>query len=173
MRKAFPLIALAALLGLLAVGLKHDPQRIPSPLIGKSAPMFKLPELGAADSRVSPQALRGQVWLLNVWASWCSACRTEHSTLLEVAHTPGVVLVGLDYKDSPDAARNTLDALGDPYDVTLDDRDGRVGIDYGVYGVPETFVIDKRGIVRQKFIGGLDSGTLGELLPLLDRLRHE
>lgn len=166
-----PLLLFVMLLVLLAVGLKRDPRLIPSPLIGKPAPAFALPRLDAGERRFAPAELQGKVWLLNVWASWCGACRDEHADLLSYARGAHVPLIGLDYKDDPRNARAWLGQYGNPYDVVALDADGRVGIDYGVYGVPETFVIDANGRIAHKHTGPLTAQVIAdEIEPVLRRL---
>jgi cytochrome c biogenesis protein CcmG, thiol:disulfide interchange protein DsbE len=170
-RYLLPLIVFLGLVVFLAVGLKRDPHEIPSPLINKPAPAFSLPRLDAPDQRLSAQDLRGQVWLLNVWASWCVACRQEHPLLVELSKTGQVKMYGLNYKDKRDDALGWLQKLGNPYLQSLSDTEGVVGIDYGVYGVPETFVIDKQGVIRHKHIGPVTEQALREtLLPLVAKL---
>ncbi len=154
MKKYFiPLIIFVSLGLLLAYGLKLDPRRIPSPLIGKSLPAFSLTTVADPARKVSRDDLRGRVYLLSVWASWCVACREEHPLLNELTSRKAVTIIGLNYKDSREDALRWLGALGNPYELSLSDQDGRLGIDLGVYGVPETFVIDKEGIIRYKQIG--------------------
>jgi cytochrome c biogenesis protein CcmG/thiol:disulfide interchange protein DsbE len=175
-RFLIPLVAFAALAVFLGIGLRHDPHELPSPLIGRAAPAFTLPRLAAADATpaatFSPADLRGQVWLLNVWASWCVSCRQEHPVLMDLARSAVVPLVGLDYKDAPADARRWLAQHGDPYKLSAVDADGRVGIDYGVYGVPETYVIDQAGTIRYKQIGPLSVEVLhGTILPLVRELQ--
>ena len=173
------LIPLALFLGLaifLGVGLNRDPRQLPSPLIGRNAPAFMLPRLAAADVAqpgvFSPADMHGKVWLLNVWASWCVSCRQEHPVLLDIARAADVPLVGLDYKDTGAEARAWLAEHGDPYLLSAVDADGKVGIDYGVYGVPETYVIDKGGTIRFKQIGPISREILDEtILPLVKELR--
>lgn len=148
-----PLAVFAALLVLLGIGLTLNPREVPSPLIGKPAPGFQLPRLDDPSQIVSEQVLRGKVSLLNVWASWCMACRQEHPQLMELMRRGEVALVGLNYKDDRQTALELLQRTGNPYQVIAFDGDGKVGIDFGVYGVPETFVIDKQGIIRYKHIG--------------------
>ncbi|HJP05959.1 MAG: DsbE family thiol:disulfide interchange protein [Acidiferrobacteraceae bacterium] len=156
----------------LAAGLKLNPREVPSPLIDKAAPSFELPRLLVMESSVSAADLKGKVWLLNVWASWCVACRAEHSLLNELAAQGLVTLVGLNYKDAPEDARAWLRELGNPYDMIAVDEKGQVGIDWGVYGVPETFVIDRTGVIRYKHIGPVDRKVLREtILPLVSQLR--
>ena len=149
-------VALAAfglLVLLLAIGLSLNPREVPSPLIGKPAPAFSLPRLDQPGEKLSPQALRGQVWVLNVWASWCAPCREEIPVLMAFARTKTVPIYGLNYKDKRDDALALPARFGDPYVASAVDAEGRIGIDYGVYGVPETYVIDRAGVIRLKHIG--------------------
>ena len=163
-----------ALIALLAMGLTLNPREVPSPLIDKPAPAFSLPRLHAPDKLLSGNDMRGQVWLLNVWASWCVACRQEHPFMVELAAKDVAPIIGLNYKDLRDDAKRWLQQFGDPYAASAFDADGRVGIDWGVYGVPETFVIDKRGAIRFKQIGPVTRQVLDEtLLPLLYQLQNE
>jgi cytochrome c biogenesis protein CcmG/thiol:disulfide interchange protein DsbE len=148
-----PLILFIFLGLLLAYGLNLDPRKIPSPLIGKSLPAFSLPTVADPTRRVGRDELRGRVYLLNVWASWCVACRQEHPFLNELTRNKTIPIIGLNYKDKREDALGWLASLGNPYETSLADNDGRLGIDLGVYGVPETFVIDKEGIIRYKHIG--------------------
>ena len=172
-RYLIPLIVFVVLAGFLAIGLKLDPREVPSPLIGKPAPAFDLPQLAAPDQRLTTKELQGQVWLLNVWASWCVACRQEHPLLVELGKTGRVKLYGLNYKDKREDALGWLANYGNPYLKSLSDTDGLVGIDYGVYGVPETFVIDKQGVIRYKQIGPVTPETLRDtLLPLVAQLEQ-
>ena len=169
-----PFLLFIALAVFLALGLKLNPKDIPSPLIDKPAPAFSLPILGIPEKKLSNQDLQGQVWLLNVWASWCVSCREEHPVLLQLAQQSSVTLVGLNYKDQADAAIEWLSKLGNPYTVSLMDSEGRTGIDYGVYGVPETFVIDKRGVVRYKHTGAVTADDLEKVfMPLINQLEAE
>ena len=170
-----PLILFVLLVAFLAVGLYRDPAEVPSPLIGKPAPEFALPRLDDAKQTFSPKDALGQVWLLNVWASWCAACREEHPVLLNLAKTNSVPLYGLDYKDTqPEAIKWLISGGGNPYEQTVMDESGKVGIDYGVYGVPETYVIDKKGVIRYKQIGPVTAKVLAEtILPLVKRLQTE
>ncbi len=173
-RYLLPLLVFLVLVGFFAVGLKLNPREVPSPLIGKPAPAFKLPVLGAPDQKLALQDLKGKVWVLNVWASWCVPCRVEHPLITELAKTGGVPVYGLNYKDKPVDAGAWLGKLGNPYAATLSDIDGLVGIDYGVYGVPETFVIDKQGVIRLKHIGPLTPEALRDtVLPMVDKLRKQ
>lgn len=171
MRYLLPLGAFIVLVAFLAFGLKLDPREVPSPLIGKPAPAFSLARLHQPDTRFSPEEMRGKVWLLNVWASWCVSCRQEHPLFVELAKSKRVPLYGLNYKDAREDALQWLARLGDPYDVSFSDPQGRVGIDYGVYGVPETYVIDKAGVIRYKQIGPVTQDALEKtILPLVAEL---
>jgi cytochrome c biogenesis protein CcmG, thiol:disulfide interchange protein DsbE len=175
-RYLLPLALFLALAVFLGVGLNHDPRELPSPLVGKAAPAFALPLLvaeGAAEpASFSPAAMKGKVWMLNVWASWCVSCREEHPVLMDFARSGVVTLVGLDYKDKPADARRWLAEHGDPYLLSALDADGSVGIDYGVYGVPETYVIDQAGTIRYKQIGPISTDILqAKILPLIGRLK--
>jgi len=152
-RYLLPLGIFVLLVFLLGVGLSLNPREVPSPLIGKPAPAFQLPQLHDPAKTFSPIELQGNVWVLNVWASWCVACREEHPVLTALARSGIAPVYGLNYKDKRDEAIEWLRRFGDPYQASLFDADGRVGIDYGVYGVPETYVIDKQGVIRYKRIG--------------------
>lgn len=166
------IIAFFALIALLAIGLTRNPREVPSPLIGKPAPAFDLPRLGQ-EARFSPAEMRGKVWLLNVWASWCVSCRDEHPVLIDFARTKRAPLVGLNYKDPRDDALKWLARYGDPYDFSAVDSDGRIGIDYGVYGVPETYVIDRAGVIRYKQIGPVTPEVLAQkIVPLIGKLEQ-
>jgi len=171
-RYLLPLLVFLVMVGFFAIGLKLNPHEVPSPLIGKPAPAFSLPVLGAPDQKLAMQDLKGKVWVLNVWASWCTPCRVEHPLITELAKTGGVPVYGLNYKDKPADAKAWLDKLGNPFAATVSDVDGLVGIDYGVYGVPETFVIDKQGVIRLKHIGPMTPEALRDtVLPMVDKLR--
>lgn len=166
-----PLGLFVALVALLGIGLTLNPREIPSPLIDKPAPAFRLPQLTRPDA-LSLDDMRGQVWLLNVWASWCVACREEHDTLVAFSRRGVVPLVGLNYKDKQPEALAWLSQHGDPYSTSIVDADGRVGIDYGVYGVPETFLIDRNGRIRYKHIGPLTPEAVErELMPRIKELK--
>lgn len=170
-RYLVPLALFGVLVAFLAAGLQHDPHEVPSPLVHKPAPSFKLPQLVQADQAFSPADMKGKVWMLNVWASWCTACRVEHPLLMDLSRSQAVPLVGLDYKDQRAAALKLLGQQGNPYQLSAVDSDGRVGIDYGVYGVPETFVIDKNGVIRHKQIGPITQEALEtKILPLIKEL---
>lgn len=167
-----PLVVFGVLGALLYVGLSLDPRKIPSPLVGKPLPAFELPSVADPQRRVSHQDLRGRAYLLNVWASWCAACRDEHPLLNQIAQRKLVPIVGLNYKDQRQDALSWLGALGNPYELSVSDLDGRVGIELGVYGVPETFLIDKEGVIRYKHIGPITPKVWEEkLLPVLRELR--
>ena len=168
-----PLLVFATLVFFLARGLTKDPSYVPSPLVGKPAPTFDLPQLHEAKLSFAPADLKGRVWLLNVWASWCVSCREEHAVLIDFARKhPDVPLIGLDYKDQRPDALNWLRQQGNPYVLSVFDADGRVGIDYGVYGVPETYVIDQAGVIRYKHIGPLTSAVVSDIIdPLLKSLQ--
>ena len=149
-----------------------DPREVPSPLIGKAAPAFELPNLHDASKHFSPQEMQGKVWLFNVWASWCGACKDEHPVLMELSRQNIVPIVGLDYKDKREDGESTLRQAGDPYALTIADADGKVGFDYGVYGVPETYVIDKKGLIAYKLVGAVTPQNLREtILPLVAELQ--
>lgn len=166
-----PIALLAGLILLFAYGLKLDPRKIPSPLVGKPLPAFALPTLADPRRQLGPQQLRGRVYLLNVWASWCVACREEHPLLNELARAKTVTLIGLNYKDQRADALAWLKEMGNPYETSLSDLDGRLGIELGVYGVPETFVVDKEGVIRYKHIGPLTPAVLEQkLLPLIKQI---
>ena len=170
-RTTLPLLAFGLLLAFMAAGLTLKPREVPSPLIGKMAPAFTLPLLDAPTHTLATKDMRGKVWLLNVWASWCVACRLEHSLVLDAAKTGAVPIYGLNYKDEPADAQRWLDRFGNPYVSSMSDREGLVGIDLGVYGVPETFVIDKQGVIRQKVIGPLTPELLRDtVMPLVRAL---
>jgi cytochrome c biogenesis protein CcmG/thiol:disulfide interchange protein DsbE len=173
MKKYFlPLAVLAVVVGFLGVGLKLDPREVPSPLIGKAAPPFSLPVLHEPAKTVSNTDFKGQVWLLNVWASWCVSCREEHPVLVELSKQKIVPIIGLNYKDQSDDARAWLKQFGDPYVMSLVDAKGKIGIDYGVYGVPETYLIDRDGVIRFKKIGPVTPDTVREkILPLVKQLK--
>ena len=173
-RFLIPLVIFLAIGLLLAVGLRLNPREVPSPLINRLAPDFRLPRLLAQNLEIATADLRGQAWVLNVWASWCAACRTEHQLLHDLAAAGAVDLVGLNYKDEPMAAISWLRSLGNPYRWIAVDSAGDVAIDWGVYGVPETFVIDANGIIRYKHIGPLDQNILRrKILPLVRQLSQK
>ena len=171
-RFAVPLAIFALLVGFLWAGLSRDPREVPSPLVGKAAPAFELPVLQQSDKRFAPADMRGKVWLLNVWASWCVSCRDEHPLLVELSKKGVLPILGLNYKDKDADARRWLAQFGDPYQFSVVDADGRIGIDYGVYGVPETYLIDAEGVIRFKQIGALTPAVMEQkILPLAKSLQ--
>lgn len=175
MKKAIiPLLVFAALAVLLAIGLTLNPTSVPSPLIGKPLPEFSAPQLHDPDQIFSSSDIAGQVSVLNVFASWCIPCRQEHPYLSVLAQREIAPVYGLSYKDERDDARAWLARFGDLYTGIAYDIDGRVGLDLGVYGVPETFIIDRHGVVRYKHVGPVDAATLNEvLIPWIERLQKE
>ena len=173
-RYLIPLILFAVLVVFLAIGLGRDPHEVPSPLINKAAPAFKLPQLKDPSKSFSAEEMRGRVWLLNVWASWCISCRDEHPLLIEYARGGAVPIYGLNYKDRPEDALAWLQELGDPYVLSVSDLDGKVGIDYGVYGAPETYLIDQQGVIRFKQIGPVTPDVWEKsILPLVQELNRQ
>ena len=173
-RALVPLGIFTVIATFLGIGLGLDPRLVPSPLVDKPAPAFSLPELHDPARTVTRANLTEDVSLLNVWASWCVACRQEHPLLMSLADAGIVPIYGLNYKDDRDDAIQWLSRLGNPYRAIAADRDGRVGIDWGVYGVPETFVVDRNGVIRYKHIGPLDETALREtVLPLVRALQAE
>ena len=174
LRYLIPLVLFLVLAGFLAIGLTRDPHEIQSVLINKPAPAFRLPQLKAAASTISNEDMRGKVWLLNVWASWCVACREEHPWLIKYAQSGVVPIYGLNYKDRREDAIGWLEELGDPYTVSAVDLDGRVGIDYGVYGAPETYIIDQSGMIRLKHVGPITPDVwTGKILPAVQELNRQ
>ena len=172
MRFAIPFLLFAALVAFFAVGLTRDPREVPSPFIGKPAPAFKLEQLHEPKAAFTPEDMKGKVWMLNVWASWCASCRIEHPLLVQLARNNAVPIVGLNYKDKREDGIAWLVKFGNPYAVSAWDIDGRVGIDYGVYGAPETFIIDKQGVIRHKHIGPITQEALEKkILPLIRSLQ--
>lgn len=179
MKFFIPLAAFGILIALLLFGLSNDPKAIPSPFVGKPAPEFELPRLYKPDQTISVKEMKGQVWVLNLWASWCVSCRAEHRVLSRLIAAKKVPTIGLNYKDYGtedygDDAVKWLASLGNPYYAVAVDTKGMAGIDWGVVGVPETFVMDKKGIVRYKFTGPVHNSAVEEILiPLIDKLRKE
>jgi cytochrome c biogenesis protein CcmG, thiol:disulfide interchange protein DsbE len=166
-----PFAIFVVLLIFLAIGLGHNPHEVPSPLINKPAPAFQLPQLQDPAKTFSATEMRGKVWLLNVWATWCLPCREEHPLLVELARSGAVPIYGMDYKDKRDDALSLLKEMGDPYVLCASDNDGRVAIDYGVYGVPETYLIDREGVIRFKQVGPLTRDAVQDkILPLVKEL---
>lgn len=174
LRYLIPLALFLVLVVFLAIGLGRDPHEVPSPLINKAAPTFRLPQLKQPSKTFSADEMRGKVWVLNVWASWCVSCRDEHPLLIEYAKTGVAPIYGLNWKDKSEDAIAWLNDLGDPYVLSVSDVDGRVAIDYGVYGAPETYLIDQSGTIRFKQIGALTPDVWKEkFLPLLQQLNRE
>jgi cytochrome c biogenesis protein CcmG, thiol:disulfide interchange protein DsbE len=170
-RLVLPLGLLAVLVVFLGIGLTLNPREVPSPLVGKPAPHFELPLMAQPELTFSPRDMEGKVWIFNVWASWCVSCRQEHGVLSELAGRGLAPVVGLNYKDTREDGAAYLRKLGDPYRLIAFDPQGRVGLDYGVYGTPETYVIDKRGIIRYKRIGPLTPEIVEKkLVPLIHEL---
>ena len=170
-RFLIPLAVFAVMVVFLGVGLTLNPREVPSPLINKPAPAFVLPQLHAPDKTFAQKDMLGKVWMLNVWASWCVACREEHPYLIQLSRTGAVPIYGLNYKDERADGIAWLARFGDPYQLSAYDRDGRIGIDYGVYGVPETYVIDKAGVIRYKRIGIVTPEIIRDtILPLVKEL---
>lgn len=169
MRFALPITLFAVIVAFLAVGLKRDPRLVPSPLIGKPVPAFTLGTLADPARRLDGAGLGPGPYVLNVWASWCAACRVEHPLLNALAREQRFRIIGLNYKDERDAAQAWLAERGNPYVLSLFDHEGRFGLDLGVYGVPETFVVDAGGTIIYKHVGPLDAATIEDVIvPLLD-----
>jgi cytochrome c biogenesis protein CcmG/thiol:disulfide interchange protein DsbE len=157
MKRWLPLVFFCVLVGFFAKGLFLNPREVPSPFIGKAAPVFTLPVVGQADKAFSTADMKGQVWLLNVWAPWCVSCKVEHQLLMALADSrTAPPIVGLNWKDKNRDAERLLIQTGNPYVAVPDDLSGRVGIDWGVTGTPETYLIDQSGTVRLKHVGPID-----------------
>jgi cytochrome c biogenesis protein CcmG/thiol:disulfide interchange protein DsbE len=170
-RFLLPLGLFIVLVGFLAVGLNRDPREVPSPLVGKPAPAFEVPQLGDPGKAFAPKDMLGKVWLFNVWASWCVSCRQEHPVLVDYVKSKGITVIGLNYKDQRGDGLRWLAQFGDPYVLSAFDLDGRVGINYGVYGVPETYLIDKAGTIRFKQIGPITPEVMEQkILPMMKEL---
>lgn len=171
MRFAIPLSIFVLMVGLLGYGLTLDPKKVPSPLIDKPAPAFSLSVLHQPDLKLSQKDMLGQVWVMNVWASWCVSCRAEHEIITRLAKQNLTPIIGLNYKDQSKDAKAWLNQFGNPYMASIVDLDGRVGIDWGVYGVPETFIIGKDGLIKYKHIGPVTQESLdAEVIPMLKQL---
>ena len=175
-KRLLPLIAFALLALLLGVGVLmnsgKDTSAIPSPLIGKPAPAFSLPVLGEPSRFITNADLRGEPYLLNVWGSWCPACRDEHPVITDLAQSGRIKVIGYDYKDEPEDAQRWLQQFGNPYALVIVDQDGRAAFDWGIYGAPESFLVDAGGIVRWKFIGPMtDEVVRDQLMPELEKLK--
>jgi len=170
-RAAWIAFFFVSLVALLAAGLMLNPREVPSPLVGKPAPHFELPLLAAPDKTFSQKDMLGKVWVLNVWASWCPPCLVEHPVITALAKDGLAPVIGLNYKDAREDALPWLKRNGDPFQLTVYDQKGRIGIDYGVYGVPETYVIDRAGVIRYKHIGPLSAQDVQKKVrPLIDEL---
>lgn len=168
-----PLGLFFVLVAFLLVGLKRDPRDVPSPLVNKPAPVFVAPQLEQPEFNFSPSDLSGKVWMLNVWASWCVGCREEHPVLLDFSRTHTLPIIGLNYKEKkPSDGLTFLRLHGNPFNITAQDVDGRIGIDYGVYGVPESYIIDKQGVIRFKQTGPITPEILqNTIVPLINELK--
>ena len=174
LRYLIPLGLFVVLVVFLAIGLTRDPSTLPSALLNKPAPSFRLPQLNDPDKTFSSEDMRGKVWVMNVWASWCVACRVEHEHLFNYAKSGVVPIYGLNYKDKREDALAWLGELGDPYVLSAVDLEGRVGIDYGVYGAPETYLIDKNGTIRHKHVGPVEPHIWAkDFLPLIQELNRQ
>ncbi|ADJ27762.1 DsbE family thiol:disulfide interchange protein [Nitrosococcus watsonii] len=168
LRYTIPLIVFTGLVLFFAVGLQRDPRQVPSPFIGKPAPELGVPQLRTPDKEIYRSDLLGKPALINVWASWCVACRAEHEVLIRLARETQLPIIGLNYKDERGAALQWLANLGDPYTAIAVDTDGQVGIEWGVYGVPESFLLDPKGVIRYKQIGPLTWKVVEDkLFPLI------
>jgi len=166
-----PLVLFSIVVAFLAVGLFRDPRLVPSPLIGKDTPQFSLESLKSPDKTLTTADLKGKPLLLNVWATWCAACRAEHNFLMHLATAANVKIVGVNYKDERGAALNWLSQLGDPYVANIYDPEGELALDLGVYGAPETFVLNSEGVIAYKHIGPLSRDIWQkQLLPLFRKL---
>lgn len=174
LRYLIPLVLFAVLVVFLAIGLTRDPSKLPSALLNKPAPTFRLPQLKEPNKTFSAEDMRGKVWVMNVWASWCVACRDEHQYLFQYARSGAVPIYGLNYKDKREDALGWLEELGDPYVLSAVDLEGRVGMDYGVYGAPETYLIDKGGTIRHKHVGPVTPAVWNKtFLPLVQELNRQ
>ena len=172
LQKLVPLLIFIVLVIFLGIGLTLDPREVPSPLIDKPMPVFSLNQLKETDQKLGSSDFINEVSLLNVWASWCVACREEHPILIDLAKSGVINIYGLNYKDEREDALRWLDYFGDPYAKSGHDLDGMVGLDYGVYGVPETFIIDRKGIIRYKHIGPVTDDILkNKLMPFIEKLK--
>lgn len=168
-----PVVVVVALIVLLGAGLTRQPDVLPSALIGKPAPDFDLPTLASERDRITAAALAGKVTLVNVWASWCVACRAEHALITEISRRTDVPVVGLNYKDTREDALRWLGRYGNPFAIVAFDGTGQTGIDWGVAAVPETFVVDRDGIIRYKVVGAITREEMNTtLIPKLERLKQ-
>jgi cytochrome c biogenesis protein CcmG/thiol:disulfide interchange protein DsbE len=176
MKKTFiPLFIFMVLLGFLIVGLQRDPKELPSQFVNQNAPAFKTTLLNDTSGKsFGPEDMLGKVWLLNVFASWCTACLIEHPLLLDIHKNKVITIVGLNYKDKPEDAKKWLDRRGNPYQLVAVDSTGKIGIDYGVYGVPESYLIDKKGVIRDKIVGPITPNIWNDrLLSQVEKLSKE
>jgi cytochrome c biogenesis protein CcmG, thiol:disulfide interchange protein DsbE len=163
-RRVLPIVFFLVLLAILGYGLTRDPSLVSSPLIGKPVPDFSLPLLSAPDNNISNYDLRGSPYLLNVWASWCAACRVEHPLLIQLAEQQVLPIYGLNYRDTRENALTWLDRLGNPYKAVGFDEKGNVGLDLGVYGAPETYLVDRNNVIVYKHIGPITSAVWEQVL---------
>lgn len=171
-RFILPFVIFMIVAAFLFIGLGLNPHEVPSPLVGKPAPAFSLPQLHEPEKQFSLQDMKGKVWLFNVWASWCTACEYEHPLFMELSRQNLVPLYGMDYKDKREDGMAWLQKHGNPYTLVVSDAEGRVGIEYGVYGVPETYLIDKQGVIQYKHIGVVTEKDLSEkILPMVKELQ--
>ncbi len=175
LRLGIPLLIFAGLVALLVIGLQtaEDRTRVASPLVGRMAPEFTLPKLYEPETEWSTRELEGQPWLLNVWGSWCYACREEHPWMQRLEQESGIPLVGFNWKDERDDALGWLDRFGDAWTLHVRDFEGDAAIDWGVYGAPETFLVDANGIIRHKIIGPLDEEIFYDLMDRIETVREE
>jgi cytochrome c biogenesis protein CcmG/thiol:disulfide interchange protein DsbE len=174
LRFSIPLIVFAIIVAFLFKGLGMDSREIPSPLIGKPVPKFSLPSVEQPDTLISEENLLGKVYLLNVWATWCVSCRAEHQTLVALARSNKIEIVGLNWRDERDKAKAWLRQLGDPYSLNIFDKKGRTAIDLGVYGAPETFLVDSKGIIHYKHTGPVTMAVFNETLqPIINELKGD
>lgn len=172
MRALIPLAIFLVIAFFLFKGLFLNPKEVPSPLVGKAAPAFTLPSLQDSNQTISSNSMSGKVWIINAWASWCTTCRAEHAVLMEMSKVPEINLVGLNYKDTNPEAIQVLEKTGNPYQWVVTDQDGKVGIDYGVVATPETYIIDKTGVIRYKKIGQITREDFyTTILPLVKALQ--
>ena len=172
-RLIMPVVVVFALIVMLGYGLTRNPSELPSAFIGKPAPSFDLPTLDSDRERITDAAFQGSITLVTVWASWCVACRAEHELITEISRRTGVPVVGLNYKDTREAALRWLGRYGNPFAVVAFDPAGEVGIDWGVAAVPETFVVDRDGTIRYKVVGAITREEMNDtLIPKLRQLKQ-
>jgi len=172
-RFLLPAAIFLAIVVFLYIGLGRDPRHVPSPLIGKPAPDFELPLLYQLEKSLTDEDLKGRVSLVNVWASWCVSCRYEHELLMDISRNTDIPVIGINYKDEHADAMKWLRDRGDPYESIVFDYEGRAAIDWGVYGTPETFIVDQQGIIRYKHVGPITKEKLSQdLMPLIQGLKQ-